>query len=161
MTNGFSLLVLSALAVQLGQTAALPTTAHQQVDERAVLGPAITPVGTSVAGYTAIGCYQDTYNTNAQILSNYQFQPLMTIESCAAFCKRGAYTYMGVSNGQWCYCDNSINLRNGLGYPTSSDNCAVPCAGNLGQNCGSFWTNSMFMVTDKYNAAVASSSSAA
>lgn len=148
-----SLALLAAMAVQLGQTDALPHPATR-MDERA-LGLAITPAGTSIAGYTAIGCYQDTYNTNAQILSVYQYQPLMTINSCAAFCNKGGYTYMGVSNGQWCYCDNSINLRNGAGYKTDNDDCYIPCVGDITQNCGAFWTNNMFMLTSKYNQAAA------
>lgn len=96
---------------------------------------------------------QDTFNTAGQLLSYYQFSFSMTVDKCASICSSRNYAYMGLSNGQYCYCDNQLNLYNGLAYQTSADKCAVPCGGDSSQNCGSFWTNAMFMLTTKYQAA--------
>lgn len=141
--------LLAVLTAQLGQAAPLEPRAS----------PAIIPVGTSYNGWTSLGCYQDTYDTSRQILTKYQYQPSMTFASCSAFCNAGGYQYMGMSNGQWCYCDNQINLYPGLGYATTADKCNLGCYGESTVNCGAFWTNVMFQVSSKYNAAQASASS--
>ena len=150
--TAFSL--LAAMAAQLGQAAPV-------IEARGLGAPALIPTGTSYLGWTSLGCYQDTYNGNAQILSKYQYQPLMTFASCSAFCTTGGYKFMGMSNGQWCYCDNQINLYPGTGYATTADKCNLPCAGDPLINCGAYWTNSMFELTSAYNADNAAKSASA
>lgn len=155
--------LLFALTAQLGQAAAIPAT----LEARAA-SPALVPTGTSVNGWTSIGCYQDTYGY-PQILQYWTYSTTMTVDKCMATCSRGGYTYMGLSNGEYCYwyvmsilmgsrltySDNTINYSNGLGYATTADKCARPCGGDSSQNCGSYWTNAMYMVTSKYQAAQA------
>lgn len=153
----FSLIAYSILAVL---TAQLGHAAPAAPLEARAVGPALIATGTSYNGWTSIGCYQDTYDNSRQILSKYQYQPLMTFSSCSSFCNSGGYQYMGMSNGQWCYCDNTINLYNGLGYATTADKCNIGCVGDLTTNCGAFWTNAMFQLTTKYTAAQASASAA-
>lgn len=51
--------------------------------------------------------------------------------------------------------DNAINTNNGLGYATTADKCNRACGGDSTQNCGAYWTNAMYMVTSKYQAAQA------
>jgi len=89
--------VVLALIAQLGQAAALP----QDLETRAA-GPALVPTGTSINGWTSIGCYQDTYGY-PQILQYYTYSVFMTVDKCMAVCSKGGYTYMGLSNGQYCY----------------------------------------------------------
>lgn len=150
--TAFSL--LAVLAAQLGEAA--PT----KLEARAA-APALVPTGNSVLQWTSIGCYQDTYDTSRQILKYYQYQPLMTFASCSTFCTAGGYKFMGMSNGAWCYCDNQINLYNGLGYATTADKCNIAANGDPLVNAGAFWTNAMFELTTAYNADQAASKSAA
>lgn len=87
-----------ALTAQLGQAAVIPAA---QLEARAA-SPALVPVGTSVNGWTSIGCWQDTY-TYPQILTYYTYSTTMSVDKCMAICTKGGYTYMGLSNGEWCY----------------------------------------------------------
>lgn len=89
--------ILLVLIAQLGQAASIP----QNLQARAA-SPALVPTGTSVNGWTSIGCYQDTYGY-PQILQYYTYSVLMTVDKCMTICSRGGYTHMGLSNGQYCY----------------------------------------------------------
>ena len=147
MISAISLSLLVAASAPFVSAAAVPQPIVSRAPPVPAPAPGIVPVGTPLGEYTSIGCYQDTRDRSRQILTKYEFSNTMTLDKCAALARQGKYTYFGVSNGQWCYFDNQINYYNGLGYATTDDKCAVPCGGNSAQNCGSFWTNTMFQLT--------------
>ena len=82
----------------------------------------------------------------------------MTLEKCFNICYYNGYNFAGPSYGDYCYCDNQINLYNGAGYPTTADKCATPCNGNANELCGSYWTNVVFELTSAYSADQAAAS---
>jgi hypothetical protein len=89
--------MLLAMIARPGQAAVIPN----DLAARAA-SPALVPTGTSVNGWTSIGCYQDTYGY-PQILQYWTYSTVMTVDKCMAVCSRGGYTYMGLSNGEYCY----------------------------------------------------------
>lgn len=57
----------------------------------------------------------------------------MTIAPCQGTCQNAGYMFAGVEFGDECWCDNVIR---GIGAPTSSSDCNMPCSGNASETCG-------------------------
>ncbi|KAL2393243.1 hypothetical protein ABEF93_001754 [Exophiala dermatitidis] len=82
------------------------------------------PAGARALGSTATyGAYTTTSNT-------------LTVEACAALCFAKGYPWMGVENGNQCFC-NGAGLINGAAKSAGGDaDCAVTCLGDPKENCG-------------------------
>ncbi|KUI57643.1 Xylosyltransferase oxt [Cytospora mali] len=76
----------------------------------------------------------------------------MSLSTCLEFCgspgfpNQQPYTYVGVSDGQSCYCGTSLNSTARQGHP---EDCSVPCQGNTSVACG----GRSFMLIYKLSAA--------
>ncbi|BFZ57703.1 hypothetical protein PYCC9005_004756 [Savitreella phatthalungensis] len=84
-----------------------------------------------VAGYSAIGCYKDTYPTRALDGASYSISNYNTVEHCNVFCSDRGYTYAGTEFSSECYCGNTL--------PEPADDqsqCNFPCGGDSSEVCG-------------------------
>ena len=153
MNTVLSALITGALVAQTGLAAALPHTLDARAFDPTGNPPPLTPIGTSIYGYTSIGCYQDTYAYGRQILALSQnVGGPLTLAYCAALAS--GYQYFGVSNGHACYWGNEILSYSDLASgPVPADRCSVPCYGDHSENCGSDWTNAMYQLTSSLQAA--------
>ncbi|KAL8662353.1 MAG: hypothetical protein Q9202_004811 [Teloschistes flavicans] len=85
---------------------------------------------TTVAGYTAQGCYTEATQGRALTGTAY-YNDQMTVEKCAAAC--GAYTWFGVEYGRECYCGNNLNAGS---FSTAISECNFACPGDSMETCG-------------------------
>ncbi|OCT50818.1 WSC domain-containing protein [Cladophialophora carrionii] len=60
----------------------------------------------------------------------------LTVEACAAFCFAKGYNWMGVENGNLCFCNAAGPINSAVLAPEGEAGCNVTCAGNPVQNCG-------------------------
>ncbi|KZT57231.1 WSC-domain-containing protein, partial [Calocera cornea HHB12733] len=88
------------------------------------------------AGWSSVGCAVDSANRVLAGTSTSDSNG-MTLESCESFCK--GYAYMGVENGDECYCGNTL-----VGGFVSGGGCSTPCAGNGQETCGGGWRLSVY-----------------
>ncbi|KAL4722163.1 hypothetical protein ACLX1H_010938 [Fusarium chlamydosporum] len=80
-----------------------------------------------------LGCY--TEGTDGLALGNAKTtDKKMTVESCSAFCSGKGYPYLGVQNGQDCYCSKNGPSNGSVEAPASQ--CSMSCKGNKAQKCG-------------------------
>lgn len=89
--------------------------------------------------YSYVGCYAEPGTARAlgstSSLGSFATESsTLTVEACAALCFSKGYNWMGVENGNQCFC-NGAGIVNGAVALTDSD-CTTTCVGNLKQNCG-------------------------
>ncbi|KAM5343324.1 hypothetical protein ACJ41O_014290 [Fusarium nematophilum] len=81
-----------------------------------------------------VGCYTEGTSGKALGLARKADKRGMTIAACSKFCGRKNYAFMGVENGQECYCNNA-GPSNGS-RKVSESQCKMTCSGNGLQYCG-------------------------
>ncbi|KAJ4324077.1 hypothetical protein N0V84_004043 [Fusarium piperis] len=80
-----------------------------------------------------LGCY--TEGKNGLALSKAKTSgSKMTVEVCANFCANKNLAFMGLQNGQDCYCSNAGPSSGSVEAPEKE--CSVVCKGNKAQKCG-------------------------
>lgn len=79
-------------------------------------------------GARALGSTSNTVGIAAPTSTN------LTVESCAGFCFQKGYNWMGVENGNLCFC-NAVGPINNAVLANAAD-CNVTCVGNPTENCG-------------------------
>ncbi|KAJ9612295.1 hypothetical protein H2200_003892 [Cladophialophora chaetospira] len=91
--------------------------------------------------YSYMGCYTEgtsgAYALGSTSSGGSAATPptnTLTVEACAAYCFSKGYNWMGVENGDMCYC-NADGPINGATSALETD-CNVACAGNNTENCG-------------------------
>ncbi|KAH6893527.1 hypothetical protein B0T10DRAFT_592516 [Thelonectria olida] len=110
------------------------------------LAPAIRVGGTSnKAKQTYMGCWTEGKGALA-MSSSKTSDKAMTIDMCSAYCRGKGFAYMGVENGQDCYCNNN-GPENGS-TKVEETKCNVICKGNQFQNCGGSNKLNVFKVGD-------------
>lgn len=77
-----------------------------------------------------LGCYTDGSGHTLNSMA-YSASPLSS-RACRTACANQGYTYAGTSNGNTCYCGNSLER----GQKTLMSNCNTPCQGNTNETCG-------------------------
>ncbi|CAE7266592.1 BXL3 [Symbiodinium sp. CCMP2456] len=99
-------------------------------------------VASARAGCTveSPSCYVDTAK---RILGhdNVAMGPI-TPQYCAQLCANGKFALAGTEFGSECYCGDKLNT----GTPHMSVNCSTACNGDGKQQCGGFWSISVFDV---------------
>ncbi|CAH1801778.1 unnamed protein product [Owenia fusiformis] len=95
---------------------------------------------------TYIGCFIDA--TNTRDLSNVQgYFPSShatpnTLEFCESLCRPQGFQYIGLQNGQDCWCSNSYGNH---GEVPDSD-CNTACPGDPNTMCGGVFRNSIYRI---------------
>ncbi|KAJ4244397.1 hypothetical protein NW762_014525 [Fusarium torreyae] len=80
-----------------------------------------------------LGCY--TEGKGARALGDAKTtDKKMSVDNCAAFCSSKGYHYLGLENGQDCYCSKKGPSSGSLEVPESE--CSVACKGKKSQKCG-------------------------
>ncbi|KAF4975873.1 hypothetical protein FZEAL_7396 [Fusarium zealandicum] len=80
------------------------------------------------------GCYTEGRGRRALASAKASDSRRMTVEVCSKFCYTKGYAYMGLENGQDCFCNNA-GPSSGSKKALESD-CGMPCKGNKSQYCG-------------------------
>ncbi|EEU38288.1 uncharacterized protein NECHADRAFT_34566, partial [Fusarium vanettenii 77-13-4] len=75
----------------------------------------------------------------------------MTVEVCANYCANKGLAFMGVQNGQDCYCSNAGPSSGSVEAPEKE--CNVVCKGNKGQKCGAANRLNVYKVNAAKNSA--------
>ncbi|CRK39009.1 hypothetical protein BN1723_015476, partial [Verticillium longisporum] len=96
-----------------------PTTTTTTSATPTPTGPAIRQIVSTEWSFQ--GCYTETKNGRALSKKSYA-DDLMTLESCAAFCKGVSAAFFGVEYGRECYCGDS--LRDGSVPATNQKDCS-------------------------------------
>jgi len=96
--------------------------------------PAMSTISTTALSFIYIGCYTDlTSNRTLGFVGDFPgAHGNMTIDPCQGACQNAGYMFAGVEFGDECWCDNVIR---GIGAPTSSSDCNMPCSGNASEIC--------------------------
>ena len=139
MNSVLSLLVAGAAAAQLGSAAVIP----QQLESRATVS---LTLGSTTGAYTSVGCYGNPTGLFAPGLLEKTANILggVNLDTCAT--AAAGFKYFAVTNGAICTYGNTISTANGAGK-VATDFCALPCVGNLAQNCGSLGFSSVYQTT--------------
>jgi hypothetical protein len=97
--------------------------------------PTMSTISTTTLSFISIGCYTDlTSNRTLGFVGDFPgAHGNMTIDPCQGACQNAGYVFAGVEFGDECWCDNVIR---GIGAPTSSSDCNMPCSGNASETCG-------------------------
>lgn len=109
------------------------------------------PASPSTVGpYSFAGCYTDS-TSNRTLPDARNNDASLTIESCAAFCSSGGYTYMGTEYGGECYCAQKVS--------SSSTNatiwdCSMSCNGNSSEACGAANRISLYKLPSSTNGTI-------
>ncbi|TFK21651.1 WSC-domain-containing protein [Coprinopsis marcescibilis] len=93
-------------------------------------------------GWEVVGCHTDSAPTRALFDDSFA-DPDMTPALCTRFCERRGFGFAGVEFGFECYCGFVIQATSS---PVDSEECAVPCGGDSGLNCGA--GNRIFIFTN-------------
>lgn len=86
----------------------------------------------TVGSYGFVGCCADS-QTNRALADMRRDDPALTLESFAAFCKSGGYTYIGSEYGGECY---RAQQRASFSTDASIWDCNMGCLGNSSEACG-------------------------
>ncbi|RGP81502.1 fungistatic metabolite [Fusarium longipes] len=81
-----------------------------------------------------LGCYTEGVDALALGDAKTTDKSKMTVETCATFCSGKGYHYLGVQNGQDCYCSKKGPSNGSIEAPVSE--CRVTCKGDKTQKCG-------------------------
>lgn len=81
-----------------------------------------------------VGCYTEATKGRALASANTVDKKKMTVEACSKFCTSKGYAYMGLENGQECYCNNAG--PSGGSRKVAEKQCNMKCTGASSQLCG-------------------------
>ncbi|KAF8963742.1 WSC domain-containing protein [Flammula alnicola] len=81
-------------------------------------------------GWASMGCFSDPPTSQALQAASFLNSPNFTLTQCTSFCD--PYLYLGIEDGQDCYCDNVIHNN----VPIDISNCNVHCTGETDTYCG-------------------------
>lgn len=81
-----------------------------------------------------VGCYSEATKGRALASAKLVDKKKMTVEVCSNYCKGKGYAYMGLENGQECYCNNAG--PSGGSKKVGEKQCNVKCTGSKAQLCG-------------------------
>ncbi|KAI1075790.1 WSC domain-containing protein [Whalleya microplaca] len=87
----------------------------------------------AVSPSSDLQCYGDSTDRLLNLRSKSDDQ--LTIEGCKEFCN--GFVYLGLENGNECYCGNRLPDSSFL---ISMSSCDFPCTGNETELCGGFWS---------------------
>lgn len=91
------------------------------------------PASPSTVGpYSFVGCYTDSQSSRTLPDARHDDSAL-TVESCAAFCTSGGYSYMGTEYAGECYCAQQLASSS---TNASIWDCSMSCHGNSSEACG-------------------------
>lgn len=108
-----------------------------------------TPVTALDGDATYVGCYTDG-GSGGRTLPGPSFSgSTVSVETCAAFCKKANYPLFGMEYGSECYCGYATKTQ---ATQVNDGECKMKCAGNATQKCGagsrlSVWTNELYTPT--------------
>ncbi|KAF6822223.1 WSC domain-containing protein-like protein 3 [Colletotrichum plurivorum] len=95
--------------------------------------PPSGPENAARAGdYELLGCQTEGVNGRA-LTGNFYGSDDMTSKTCAAFCAKGSWLFMGVEYSRECWCGNSVNAGS---IPAPLKECDMRCQGNQSEFCG-------------------------
>ena len=91
---------------------------------------------TRHAGYTLLGCFQDTDDSDGASIGQYgrdfanelETSSSMTVRRCKGLCDAAGYTYFALQNGDTCFCDNSYGDYGAASNPCETFPRARACA---------------------------------
>ncbi|OAG35369.1 hypothetical protein AYO21_10440 [Fonsecaea monophora] len=91
--------------------------------------------------YGYVGCYNEGNGARAlgstdRTGSAATSSATLTVEACAAFCFAKGYAWMGVENGNQCFCNAAGVINGAVLSPGGDADCTVTCTGNATENCG-------------------------
>ncbi len=91
--------------------------------------------------YGYVGCYSEpsgarALGSTAQFGSSAPTITSLTVELCAAYCFAKGYAWMGVENGNQCFCNGAGVINGAVLSPGGDADCNVGCQGNYRENCG-------------------------
>eukprot|EP01059_Diplonema_ambulator_P016847 TRINITY_DN28820_c0_g1_i1.p1 TRINITY_DN28820_c0_g1~~TRINITY_DN28820_c0_g1_i1.p1 ORF type:complete len:2516 (+),score=639.61 TRINITY_DN28820_c0_g1_i1:711-7550(+) len=89
------------------------------------------------------GCFNDDAMSRTFEFYAGSSTTLNSVERCATICKHNNYTFLGLQNGEDCYCGNST----GSAQLTADTVCNMPCTGNSSEKCGGSLANSVYSTT--------------
>ncbi|XP_071954210.1 kremen protein 2-like [Antedon mediterranea] len=105
---------------------------YSAVEEEECAAGLAAGVTCNVPGYQ--GCFSHLSNGLA-LRKVCTSDSSITVNVCAAYCRRRGFVFAGVTHGQECCCDN----KDPKSFPEKRRknwNCALPCAGDSTQACG-------------------------
>lgn len=109
-----------------------------------------------------LGCYnlpQDWQNNGLVKASTYSFPSnALTRDTCSNACAQKGAKWSAIRDTT-CYCGSDWTM--GQGYFAPDDFCNRPCSGNASEICGSYYSMSVFNITNYVRGAASSSSSPA
>ncbi|KAL5608539.1 hypothetical protein FOBRF1_009036 [Fusarium oxysporum] len=80
-----------------------------------------------------LGCYTEGKGASA-LGAAKTTNKKMTLNVCSKFCSSKGYPYLGLENGEDCYCSKKGPSNGSVEAPASQ--CSVACKGNKSQKCG-------------------------
>jgi hypothetical protein len=95
------------------------------------------------AQYSYVGCYTEgngaralgsTANSGSAAMPQ---SDSLTVETCAGYCFSQGFAWMGVENGNLCFCNSAGIINSATLAPNGDSDCSVTCAGDPTENCGS------------------------
>ncbi|XP_033116168.1 deleted in malignant brain tumors 1 protein-like isoform X2 [Anneissia japonica] len=110
----------------------LTSNDYSTIEEEECPATLAAGVTCNVPGYQ--GCFNHLSNALA-LRRVCTSDSSITVNVCAAYCRRKGYAYSGVTHGQECCCDNQ-DPRTFSEKRTNNWDCALPCAGDNSQACG-------------------------
>ncbi|CAH1798174.1 unnamed protein product [Owenia fusiformis] len=100
---------------------------------------------------TYIGCFIDVVRdrdlTNLQGFFPATHATPNTLDFCSKRCRILGFIYMGVQNGQDCWCSNTYGKHGEAPH----SQCNVPCPGNRDTMCGAGQRNSIYKLVQTHN----------
>jgi len=93
------------------------------------------------SSYAYVGCYSEPGGARALgSTSNFgsyaTTSNTLTVEACAALCFAKGYNWMGVEDGNQCFCNGAGVINGATLSPGGDADCGMTCAGNPQENCG-------------------------
>lgn len=108
--------------------------------------PPVSPDPVLVSGQSNIqykyqGCYTEgtgarALGSTAQQTSSATTNSSLTVEGCAADCYSKDYAWMGVENGNQCFCNAAGIINNAVLSSGGDADCSTTCVGNPREFCG-------------------------
>ena len=122
----------AAVSSSISASVSASTSVFASVTSSTPSATSTGPVIVQTAGvYSYQGCLTEGTNVRAlgdDILATND----MTVQKCADYCSKKAFTYMGVEYASECHCGNTL----GQGAVKATDGCTMTCAGNKTEYCG-------------------------
>ncbi|KAH6849497.1 hypothetical protein B0T12DRAFT_465371 [Alternaria alternata] len=110
-----------------------PTTTSSKVTTTTTSTSQAPSLGPSPTSWDALGCYAQ--NPNRPILEK-NMDPngdaSLRVAKCKDSCYRDAYTFVGVQEGNQCWCSSYVAGE----FTKNQTDCNIPCTGNKAEFCG-------------------------